>query len=910
MASRNQHSGSASGSDPIQQALRLPAGAEFHRCALQVNPHHYSGTYRGQASAGTAAEHASAIVRKAVDLGVSVLAVTDHNHVGGVPEFRAAADGKGVHVFPGFELASSEGVHVLCIYPPETEQGQLERYLGELGIRDTTPSSDLANQTFVELIAKVHAQGGIAIAAHVTNDGGLFRKLDGQPRIKAWRHPDLLAIQIPGLVEDLPQDVRPIVQNKNPDSKRAHAADDDLAVAVVNAKDIASPADLDDKSATCSIKMSEVSIMGLRQAFLDPGSRISLNPKEGAGEPEEHAELLAMAWTGGFLDGACVRFNPNLNVLVGGRGAGKSTVIESIRAVLGLDPIGEDARAAHQGIVRHVLKSGTKISLLVRVCRPAPREYLIERTIPNPSIVRDESGEVSNLTPDEVLHGVEVFGQHEISELTKSREKRTRLLDRFVERDDAGPRRRTDLLRDLEKNRRGLLDARAELEQIDERLASLPGLEETMKRFREAGLEEKLKEKSLLVREERLLASIPERLAPFRECAEGLARELPIDRAFVSAKALADLPGKEILGRLDEVLTDLERDLQGVAQGLDEALRKADAGIENVRSEWSSRKQGVEDAYQKILRELQKRSVDGEEFIRLQRQIEELRPLRERRPIAERAEKEHADRRRNLLAAWEDFKAEEFRRLDRAARVVNRKLRDRVEVKVAAAGEREPLFRLLQSTVGGQLAATIERLQNVNDLSLVAFAAACRAGTEELQAKYGLTPAQSRNIAEAGDDVFMQIEELALPATTSIRLNTAPAHEPPTWQALEDLSTGQKATAVLLLLLLESEAPLIVDQPEDDLDNRFITEGVVPRMREEKQRRQFLFSTHNANIPVLGDAELILGLSAKGEAEGGHAKIAPEHMGSIDSQAVRELVEEILEGGKEAFERRRQKYGF
>ena len=87
-------------------------------------------------------------------------------------------------------------------------------------------------------------------------------------------------------------------------------------------------------------------------------------------------------------------------------------------------------------------------------------------------------------------------------------------------------------------------------------------------------------------------------------------------------------------------------------------------------------------------------------------------------------------------------------------------------------------------------------------------------------------------------------------------------------------------------------------------------EGVVPRMRDEKQRRQFIFSTHNANIPVLGDAELILGLAFAGEGKAGHAKIAPERMGSIDSKPVRELVEEILEGGKDAFEMRRSKYGF
>ena len=160
----------------------------------------------------------------------------------------------------------------------------------------------------------------------------------------------------------------------------------------------------------------------------------------------------------------------------------------------------------------------------------------------------------------------------------------------------------------------------------------------------------------------------------------------------------------------------------------------------------------------------------------------------------------------------------------------------------------------------------------------------------------------------------MRIEELELPATTEIELNTAPDGEPANWQTLQALSTGQKATAVLLLLLLESAAPLVVDQPEDDLDNRFITEGVVPIMRQEKRRRQFVFSTHNANIPVLGDAELILGLAATGEAQAakreGQARIAREHMGAIDSRPVRELVEEILEGGKAAFEMRRSKYGF
>lgn len=900
----------ANQADPIERAKTLPAGAVFHRCALQVNAHHYEGTFRGKPGSRDASAHAKAMVDKAVETGVSVLTVTDHNDVSGVPAFRDAVAGTGIHVFPGFELSSSEGVHVLCIYPQDTEVDRLVRLLGEFGITKTKPSSDLSSKSFTEILRSVRDHGGVAIAAHVSTDKGLFKALSGQARIRAWQADELLAIQIPGPVEDLPQDIRQIVENKNPEYRRPHPVDERLAVAVVNTRDVSKPEDLDNPLATTWIKMSLVSTEGLRQAFLDPGSRIRLNPKEGKLEAEEHAELLALAWEGGFLDGAAIHFNPNLNVLIGGRGTGKSTVVESIRSVLGLDPVGDDARGAHEGIVRHVLRSGTKISLLVRAHRPAIREYSIERTIPNPPLVRDERGDVSNLSPKDVLPRIEVYGQHEISELTKRRDKLTRLLERFLDRDEAVQRRKTELRRELEKSRRSLLEVRSEMKGVGERLAALPGLEETLERFREAGIEDRLKEQSLLVREERVLANVPETMAPFRECLESLKPELPIDRTFLSPKALEDLPGKEILSRANEVFVQLERDLVRLIGELEKAIKRAEEGFAAIETEWKARKRDVQAAYERILRELQKSRVDGEEFIRLRRQIEDLRPLRERQTQQRRLEKDLADRRRSLLAEWENVKADEFRRLDRAAKKVNLKLRDRVQVEVTAAGDREPLFRILRDDVGGRLSEAIGTLAQVRELSLTKFVEACREGTSALTSAYGLTPGQADRLAKTEAEVLMRIEELDLPPTTSIRLNTAPMGEPPFWNALEELSTGQKATAVLLLLLLESDAPLILDQPEDDLDNRFITEGVVPRMREEKQRRQFVFSTHNANIPVLGDAELIVGLSASGEAEHGRARIAPEHMGSIDSREVREMVEEILEGGKEAFETRRRKYGF
>ena len=338
----------------------------------------------------------------------------------------------------------------------------------------------------------------------------------------------------------LPEDIRSIVENGNHDYRRRHAPESNLAVAVLNAPDVQSPDDLDDPAATCWVKMSDVGIEGMRQAFLDPGSRIRLHTDSLI---EAHAELVAITWQGGgFLDNATVRFNPNLNVLVGGRGAGKSTVIESLRHALELEPLGENARAIHKGIIRNVLRSGTKVSLLVRRHRPSPRDYLIERTIPNPPVVRDgQTGDVLNVAAADVFPGVEIYGQHEISELTASPEKLTRLLERFVERDDSASARKHELRQELERSRGRILAAREERARIDQRLTALPGLEETLKRYQDAGLEEDLKEQSLLVREQRVTSTpVPERLQPFRSCLEELRQALPIDRVFLSSRALEE----------------------------------------------------------------------------------------------------------------------------------------------------------------------------------------------------------------------------------------------------------------------------------------------------------------------------------------------------------------------------------
>jgi predicted ATPase len=892
----------ATSSDRLKAALKLPSGARFYRCALQVNPFAYLGRHNKQTAFPDESSYNSAIVAACLENGIEVIAVTDHYRVKDSAGLVKAAQDVGIFAFKGFEAVTKDGVHFLCLFDPDKADGVLERYIGECGVHDDRVLSPTGDKDCHELFEAAKRWEAICVAAHAAADGGgLLKKLSGQTRIKVWKSPALLACALPGPANESPESVRQILLNKDPEHNR------DRAIAIINAQDVNSPEDLKLSGSSCFIKMSQVSVEALRQAFLDPVSRVRLNS---APQAEPHAEFVAIAWEGGFLRDSAVHFNENLNVLVGGRGTGKSTTIESLRYVLGLEPLGDDARKAHQGVLREVLKSGTKVSLLVRSHKPSPRCYTIERTVPNPPVVKDETGIVLTLNPREVMPGVEIFGQHEISELTKSGEKLTLLLERFIDRDPSDAGRKSKLRLDLERSRSRVGEVKREIKAIDERLAALPSLEETLKRFQEAGLEARLREKSLLIREERLLSVISERFSPLRTLREELAGSLPLDTAFLAKKALEGLPNADVLSEAESIFARLSVALQSLASQFEAALRAADSELTVMRQRWEERRKGVEATYEKLLRELQKSKIDGEEFIRLRRQIEELRPLRERRDSLKHELATHEGHRRQLLDDWENAKAAEFRRIEQAAKKVTRKLKDRVKVEVTMSGNREPLERLLRDEVGGNLTAALDRLRDRPDLSLPDFALRCREGKDALTRQYGLPPGAAERIAQAGPALFMLIEELELPATTRIELNTAIEGTPPTWQLLEHLSTGQKATAVLLLLLLESDAPLVVDQPEDDLDNRFITEGVVPIMRDEKRRRQFVFSTHNANIPVLGDAELILGLGASGEGKEGQAMILPKYMGSIDGQPVRELVEEILEGGQAAFEMRRLKYGF
>lgn len=889
----------------VLTTLNLPDGAHFHRCALQVNPWAYVVRHNESTTSTTEAEYDAALVEACRQSGTQVVGLADHHSVDTAISLRAALEAAGVVVFPGFEVRCKDGVQMQVLFEPGSTEDDMKLRLGAIGADPADPNG-LASVDVPELLVVVESWQAVAIAGQLTYDSGLLKNLKGQPRKRAWTDRRLLAGAISSPVEQIPDEgVRNILRNTEHEYLR------DFPVALLHANDVCGPADLEKANCWSWIKMVQPTVEGLRSAFRDPESRLRL-PTEP--EPVDHPQLLAIGWEGAasHLADSRLHLNADLNVLVGGRGAGKSTVLESVRFVLGQSPTGRDSVRSHERIVQDVLKPGTRVWVVVRSTGVTSRDYLLERVVGGTATVTGADGQRLDLDPIEAFPGAEIWGQREISELAWEGTARNRLLARFVLADpDLVPRKR-ELAKQLEANRVALVQMRQESTDLVDRISALPALEEQASRYAEAGVEERLRQQSMLVRERALLDVATQRQEPLRRILVALPEATRPDVAFLDAATGESLPNLDLVEEARTALVTVQATTSFAVAALEAAATRMADLLADISRRWEDRARTADEAYAAHLRLLAHSDADGEAYLELRRQLERLGPLRERRDLLGGQLAVLQTQRAILLEEWQAVRAQHVAELQAAAQNVNERLSGAVRVTVKPDGDPGPLEALLRDRIGGNLSKTVDALR-AETVTVDRLAELCRGPAAALQHAVGTSPSQAERLCQAGAALAEELEQLDLQPVTEVKLKVGND-----WRTQDRLSKGQQATAFLLLLLVGAEGagPLLVDQPEEDLDNRFITESIVPAMRREKRRRQFLFTSHNPNIPVLGDAELIAEVrvdmvtDAAGQQQLRGQVGPPSRVGSIDTLPVRNLVEETLEGGRMAFARRRRKYGF
>lgn len=876
-------------------------------------------------------EYARVFLRGAVRAGIQVLGLTPHaTKVGGGPETSAIwhivdawngeddADGvpfreKIYAVFPGFEPNVNDGrggVHLLFLIDPEIGR---ERFLAAFDavmdgrapwnqgdVRLTTRSAKEIIETLNSLRQDV-PEGRtpwdyLVLAPHFQNHHGVLREV--QRQVLETFPCGLLAgyelgdQKLPGDFDESSkpgQFLFPFMREHR--QWFFHGSD---AYAVPEGDQ---PAEGEVGYRFTWVKLASPRIEALRQAFLASESRLRIAYQRDANGslvqlPEPPDPLAgtrpwlrqvkikgeAAFFGGSGSHGArevAFDLSPDLTCVIGGSMTGKSTLLDGLRIYTGAD-LPADPR-------------------LLKDVQDRGRERFLAG---QPEVQFDTPGRRAG-----ALHErweAVFFTQNELQRLAEQKEAIEDILARLVpgERNDILARRealgRNDgILMGLAQEIEGLLDQRADAEQ---QLAAARDAKVALEAFEQAGL-------ARMQSTERLHAAV--------ERVKGQARDVLEHAAAVKDGLSGLVLDEQTEGGAYRCLQELSEALPQKPLGAlhSEAARSVvDAGVSI--SAWADELQRLDEilgravgvARRGVEKKLAEMGLGAEK-------LAEFKTLSRRAGLLGSLEAAHAEVEGKLNTARDRFQRirderealvqEQREAFGRVKAIVERQFADRIRIRRIDFGVSDELGRFFHSF--GQKGIT--RWWN-------SLAEDQRPSPEmvfdTLRQGHLSALGVSDTVEERFHEVFTEAKRHELRALRSpdryvLELQVGDAE----YRDLSRLSGGRRVSLVLSLLLeAHDERPLVIDQPEDELDNRFLWETVLPALRRLKGRRQVVVATHNANLVVNGDADLVIQLEADAE----HGRVAVS--GAIEDPAVRRAIVETVDGGEKAFELRKAKYGF
>ncbi len=863
-------------------------GARLRKLDLHV----HTPSSRGfKESGATAADIVTAALAKQLD----AMAVTDHNSIAWVEVVRSEASSSSLVVFPGFEL-NSRGGHLIALFDPSSSMSVLETTLIQCGV----PKQNWGDEAYMgkdieAALAAIASNGGIAIAAHADGPKGFLKAMQqGVARIKIFNDGNLSALEI-------------VSPKKRAELAGAKVKGYERSIALIEGSDAHSIADIGKRSTY--LRMDRISLEGIRQAFADPDLRVRQVGVEAA-MVFPHVESLSV--DKGFLGGQEIQLNSSLNCLVGGAGTGKSTIIEFMRFAL-------DQRSAVETISLDCIGklsdlAGIGATISVGVCDASEQHYRISRVFDdadNPiSVIRLSDNKEIRIADIRSFFPIHAYSQGEVIAICRSPLAQLGLIDSHldlkaymaeIQQSYEAMRKQASLLAKTEastKNRQAIereisdLDSRAEI--LSAELARLKGTKK----------DKVVHSHPLWLAEEGYWNDLVEAIQLTRDSIAAGIDEIDLPLLQVSAPDQLT-PNKGLIQRCQTAISKLEEARERAKSRWLAKLDEIGQVVTKHRGTWSDAFAGHQSQYRKA--EVEKRSKRTSEVVsQLTDNSGKKRSLQKQlRSVtgADRALKLLLREREEHLRLIQDRKNRIRILRERKAKEILKQIGDRVSLRYVHDGNREKYERLLVQLLKGTYApksvtesiaasaAPPELVKLVRPGDNAALSAACG-----IDARW----AQTLHDKLAGDpDTLYLIEATPIEDLVEISFKVAEGE----YRALDKLSTGQKATVIVLLAMVEGVAPIIFDQPEDALYTPFIYTDVVKAMRRGKDKRQFILATHNPNIAVGGDADL--GIVLEGTAKQTTIRAA----GGLDDEETRGLLLWHLEGGEKAFRSRHIKFG-
>ncbi|MGD2248773.1 MAG: PHP domain-containing protein [Candidatus Methanofastidiosia archaeon] len=823
------------------------------------------------------------IVETAIKKGLKVIAICDHNSKGQFEQIAQEAEDKDLLVLPGVEITTPHGgerqVHILAIFD-YTDFKKVEELLTKIGIpHEKRGASDaVSEKTILEIMKLVHNMGGISLLSHVDSKSGIDMEMPRSTPIKKKiiESKFLKAVEITNLETMKNYGGYTCVLNSD-----SHCLDE-----------IGQRYTL--------VKMGKPSFEGLRIALSDFESRIRLNEEDSCLYPF----IKGAIFEGGFLNEQIIHFNKNLNCLIGGKGTGKSTIIELVRFVLDSLSTISRIKEEEEKHIEDVLKHGR---VLLAVKTKNGENYIVERTFgENPRILR-ENGEETGIDIKrfrENFFRVEVYSQNELLEISKSFKSQLKMIDQYIDLKDLKDTK-NGVLRDLETNKRLILDIRKNIDELKSQKDDLDLINEKLQILEKRGIKDELSDYVLWEEEKGILGNIKEQLQEEIKRRQDALNDLKDNRLkSPEMKALKKLPNSDLISK---TISILEKSKEKLERKIEEEIKVLQEDLEQVSGyyeEWNKEYQNKKKQLRKSLSDLEKENIpikDYEDFLELEGNKRELEGtvenIRDKKKEIQDLEKKRADK----IKEFKKIKEKIFNKRKELTIKINSSLSGFVRIKIEKEGDNSHYKEFLVDDVLSSADYRIvksKRAKIADKLHPMKFADILRKeDSEKLEKETGFSNEIAQKVIRLAKIKLYQIERIELEDKISLEFNDK------SWKEIGRCSDGQKCTAILSIAMFERDTPLIIDQPEDSLDNNFIFREVVKNLRKIKNKRQLIIATHNANIPVLGDSELMLVMKSNG------LNGFVTERGAIDKEKIKVYAQDILEGGKEAFERRKLKYG-
>ncbi len=888
---------------------------------------------------------------------IDCVAITDHNSGAWVDKLKAAytamqaappAGFRELHLFPGVEISVNGGFHLLAIFATDAATSDIDSLLGKVDYSGTKGDSDgVTRRSAGDVVQAVLDAGAIPIPAHTDDKKGLLQlKAAGALQSVIDHHTLKQVLDNSGILAM--EVVNPATPKPSAYSQAKLNWAEVIGSDCHSFKGAAVPG-----SRYTWVKMAHPSLEGLRLALLD-GQGVSIRRSDD-GEPffpfdkPEHfiesIEITDARFMGRGNQPALLNFNPYFNALVGGRGTGKSTVIHGLRLVYRRKDELVEGSEAYETFDRFVngeksrnekggLLAVTQITLIVS--RDGIRHRLRWPTDgENPVVEEWDNGAAqwqvsASQAITEQRFPVRLFSQGQIAALTdEGRQALLKVIDEAAEMDVTKTA--------FKEARHSFLATRAKLRELDGKLQgrealnlSLQDIQRKLARFEAAHHAEVLKAYQRTSRQtremERQFDSATELVTRLRTVAEDLlAEDLP-DGLFDPAE---DREALTMLQSLAQAISQARMGVETVAKALEKqnsALKiqfagspwqgksnQAKAAYETLKADLLT--QGVSDPseYGRLVQEKQRLEMEGKQLDALQKQFDDMKEQAkaQRDGVWQARRAISANREDFLQRTLADNRFVRIRLIPygRDAQMAERSLRDMLgtpdkfkeDIYVEAQGDTQAKGLIADLLLDAELIEkpdepdTPQFEDGIEQLQM-RLAKTCK-GEDELGAWFNkYLSGEAAKQPDLIDRILCWFPE------DGLRVEYSRKGDGRDFQSIGQASAGQRAAAMLAFLLAHGDEPLVLDQPEDDLDNHLIYELVVQQIRANKQRRQLIIVTHNPNIVVNGDAEWIHALDFNHQCY-------VTQSGSLQNQAMRDEICKVMEGGKDAFERRYQRLG-